>query len=228
MDKMEISKDSSFSEQIEFYMEKFRPWRIIETGTYLGTGSTFVIASCLRKYKIVSKFYSIEVNPDFYKRATENLAKRGLLEYVTLLNGLSISRSMLPTKDVIKNEFVDRKWPEGIYIDHDVKDRVDLYYKETNFPNLPDSLLYRSIKIFDCKPDFILLDSGGHIGSLEFGIIISVVMGKCLIALDDIYHVKHFDSFNFIKGDKRFNIISESKEKFGYCFAMYHPLGGPC
>jgi hypothetical protein len=77
---------------------------------------------------------------------------------------------------------------------------------------------------FEYQPDFVLLDSAGHLGHLEFVYTTSKLRGRCFIALDDTNHVKHYQSVLDMKQDpKRFRIVAESKEKFGFCIAEFNP-----
>ena len=65
----------------------------------------------------------------------------------------------------------------------------------------------------------IILDSGGHMGFVEFEYVLSLLKGSCIFVLDDVYHVKHYKSLKMIQSDPRFNILTLSKEKFGFCIA---------
>src|SRR3989304_2019803 len=93
-----VSTSSEFSESVLNLFSKIRPTRIIETGTYHGTGTTSIIASSLRDLAIENPvFYSIEVNPSNHAKAVENLTRSKLLGRVRLLNGLSVPRRLFPT-----------------------------------------------------------------------------------------------------------------------------------
>lgn len=226
-DLARINRESEFSKAIRNTIEKIRPSKLIETGTYQGMGSTALIASCLRDLGLKSEFFSIEANPTYVAMAKQNLSNLGLSDYVTLVNGLSIKRRYLPTKEELKAKFVDQAgefFCKNIYVDHDKDKRVDLYFRETNFPDVPDDMLKKCIQSFCGKIDFLLLDSGGHLGEIEFDTAIRHIISPCMIALDDIYHVKHFNNFyNKIKGNTQFEIAYESREKFGFCIAFYYP-----
>ena len=79
------------------------------------------------------------------------------------------------------------------------------------------------MKEFDHRPDFVLLDSGGHMGYVEFRYALPLIHGPCYIALDDIYHVKHHRSFRELQNDPRFELVAVSEEKFGFCVARFTP-----
>jgi len=219
-DLMSINQGSDFNESLRVVFAHLHPKKLIETGTYLGNGSTQIITSILKDFSYGSKFFSIESNPVYIDQARNNLISKELDGFVNLIYGLSIPRSMLPTKEQIRKKFVETKWPEGIYIDHPKDIRVERYFEETN-SLAPDNRLVWTLNEFNYRPDFVLLDSGGHIGSIEFNILISSLRGSCVIALDDIYHVKHHESFNIVMKDPRFVPLVISKEKFGFCIARF-------
>ncbi|MCD6153554.1 MAG: tetratricopeptide repeat protein, partial [Syntrophobacterales bacterium] len=221
---MKIDTEGEFSSRIQSFFKEKQPKKIIETGTYLGNGTTSIIAASLQQFGIEdSKFYTIEVNPKYYHTALNNLRNNGLLKYVSPLNGLSVPRKILPTLKEINEQCVKNIEFDDIFVDHQENERALLYYQETNFENLKDDLLGECLKKFDYRPDFVLLDSGGHMGNIEFNYLISQLRGECYIALDDIYHIKHHKSFLQIQRDPRFELIASSKEKFGFCIAKFAP-----
>ncbi|MBF0564622.1 MAG: hypothetical protein HQK89_05210 [Nitrospirae bacterium] len=250
---------SAFARSIGSLFEEIRPKRLIETGTYLGMGTTAIIASALKELVRAGHvadpiFYSIEVNPQNYERARENLKASGLIDYVKPLLGLSVPRDILPSIEEIERLFVKNICdsgdgvPEicennepghkdiahndighkdiahaGIFVDHREDERASLYYGETNFPDTGDDLLGKCLADFDYRPDFVLLDSAGHLGYVEFTYLVSRLRGDCYVALDDVYHVKHYGSLIKLKQDGRFTILVESREKFGFCIARFSP-----
>src|SRR4051812_15222142 len=218
-----VGAQSQFARSIREVFEQIRPRRIIETGTYRGQGTTTAIATALRELGLHDAvFHSIEVNPKHFQRAAENLAKAGLTN-VRQHNGLSVPRALLPTMEQIDDALVRRVEADQIVVDHEAADRAKLYFGETDFPNLPDDLLGKLLRDFDDQPDFVLLDSGGHMGFVEFNYVIDKIRGECLIALDDVQHVKHHRSFERIKSDARFQIVATGAEKFGFCIARFAP-----
>jgi ADP-heptose:LPS heptosyltransferase/GT2 family glycosyltransferase/Flp pilus assembly protein TadD/ubiquinone/menaquinone biosynthesis C-methylase UbiE len=224
IDLTEISFDSEFSIAIKKIFKEVKPKRIIETGTYHGDGTTKVIASAIRELDLSDTlFYSIEINPDNHQKAKINLENNNLLDYVVLLNGLSVPTKLLPTKEEIGRRTVESIEFDDIFIDHKESVRVEKYFNETNFPDLQEDLIGFCLAKFEHKPDFILLDSGGHMGFIEFNYVIDKVKSNCIIALDDVFHIKHHKSYLFMKNDPRFEIINESKEKFGFCIAKFVP-----
>ncbi len=219
---MGIDFNSDFAKAIRELFILTRPTKLIETGTYLGIGSTAIIAMLLKELKIEAQFFSIEVNPEYCAVALNNLKRLRLLEYVELYNGLSIRRELLPSPKQIYREFVEKEWPSNVYIDYNADVRVDRYFGETDFLG-NDGLLEHCLKKFDYQPDFVLLDSGGHIGRQEFLTLLANVKTPCVVALDDIFHVKHFENYQFINQNPKFDIYKVSPEKFGFCIAFYYP-----
>jgi hypothetical protein len=222
-DLTRVDTGSHFARCIGDVFARVRPRRIIETGTYLGTGTTMVIARALRDLALSeeSTFYSIEVNPKHAERAATTLKKAGYR--VEILNGLSLPRGLLPTPEQIERMYVNSVVADGLVVDHEESDRAKLYHRETDFPELPDDLLGKVLAEFEYRPDFVLLDSGGHVGHVEFRYVIDKLRGPCVIALDDIHHVKHFQSFRDMRADDRFDLIAASEEKFGFCVARFNP-----
>jgi len=220
---MSVDALSDFGRALRENIRETKPKKIIETGTYLGKGTTTVIASAIRDFEIdFVKFFSIEVNPQYYRSAYIHLRDSGLLGIVTLINGLSVFKQQLPDKNEIKKKFLDTEWPEEVYIDHSKDLRIDKYFEETNF-NVPDGMLINCLEKLDYSPDLVLLDSGGHLGEVEFDTLIPNLKKSCIIALDDIFHVKHYNNLQKIKEDERFAFISLSREKFGFCITQFTP-----
>ncbi len=221
---VKIGEQSLFAQTISQVFQWKRPQKIIETGTFLGKGTTTIIASTLKSLGMMdAEFHSIEINPKFHSYAFENLMDNRLISFVNLHNGLSVPRSLLPNLEEIKRTTVDEVGFSEIFVDHQEEERSDLYYKETDFPGIKDDLLGELLQKFNYKPDFVLLDSGGHMGFVEFNYLIENLESECIIALDDVYHVKHRKSLQLIESDPRFDIIALSKEKFGFCIAKFKP-----
>ncbi|MRR34215.1 glycosyl transferase family 9, partial [bacterium] len=220
-----IQDGSEFERKLGDLVASIRPRSIIETGTYLGTGTTRIIASALRDSGLAAtRFVTIECHPHRHRQAVNNLTGAGLSEYVAPLCGLSVPRALLPSEDQIRRDTVENVGADNdIFVDHQEADRVALYHGETNFPDIPDDLLGRCLAEFDDSPDMILLDSAGHMGNVEFNYVIERLKGECHIVLDDIKHIKHHRSFQQLKTDPRFTIITASNEKFGFCIAKFTP-----
>ena len=191
-DLTKIDGDSEFARAIRNLFKIYQPRRIIETGTYLGTGTTRVITETLRELGIADAvFHSIEINPEHFAQARTNLRAAGLESFVNLQRGLSVPRRLLPTVSQIEESTVRQPEFDGIFVDHREAQRAKLYFAETNFSDCADDLLGNVLSAFNNQPDFVLLDSGGHMGFVEFQYLVQKLCGPCLIALDDIHHIKH-------------------------------------
>ena len=217
-----MGTESHFARVIRQLFLDARPRRVIETGTYHGTGTTAVIAAALKDAQVENAvFHSIEINPEHCRRARANLAQRGYA--VNVINGLSVPRRLLPTPQQIVEQCVHHVQADGLFVDHEESDRARLYHRETDFPDVPDDVLGACLREFDHRPDFVLLDSGGHMGYVEFSYLVPRLRGPCFVALDDIYHVKHHRSFRQLQTDRRFELVVASEEKFGFCIARFTP-----
>lgn len=221
-DLTRIDTGGEFAERIKQLFAAARPKKIIETGTYFGTGTTTIIANTIKTLGIEdATFFSIEVNPRHYSKALAHITREGLC--VKPLNGLSVPRSLLPSRAQIEQRYVNSVLADQLIVDHEPDKRTDLYFRETDFPHLQDDVLGAILAEFGNKADFILLDSGGHMGYVEFQYVTSKLRSPCWIALDDIFHVKHHQSFRDIETDPRFTIEAVSREKFGFCIARFTP-----
>jgi hypothetical protein len=218
-----INPEGKFARALTRIVKERRPPFIVETGTYHGTGTTAAVIRGIRESGYNCRFYSLEVNPKNCGTALHNLARNGDAAFVTILNGLSVPRNILPDRGTLRRELADTRIEPGVFVDFPESIRADAYYSETNFPNLPDDLLGRCLAECDGKPDLLILDSGGHIGLAEFSYAVETVRGTCVFALDDTLHVKHRESLRRIKEDSRFTILEEGNEKFGYCVAEFTP-----
>lgn len=216
---MQVQTQSEFSQTLRRVLGDRRPRRILETGTHLGTGTTRIIGQAIAEAKLMdATFISIEVNPDYFHQAQQNTA--GLR--VELRNGLSVPRRLLPTPEQVRRDYIENV-DSAVFVDHAEADRVRNYLSETDFPGRPDDLLGKALRAWAGKPDFLLLDSAGHMGFVEFQYALTLLKGRCTLMLDDTRHVKHHRSVQFMKNDPRFTIEVESAEKFGYVLATFQP-----
>jgi len=221
---MSVGEETEFYRTLEQLIQLVRPLTIIETGTYLGRGSTAAICRGLAKLpEIRCAFYTIEVNARHYGQALANLAEKGHLPRVKPLHGLSLPRALLPSKEAIRMATVDAPAHADIFVDFDEDIRADVYFQETNHADCPDDLLGLCLAACAGRPDILLLDSAGHLGFVEFQYVLSKLKGPCFFALDDTLHVKHYESLLLVRRDPRFQILKESSERFGFCIAKFTP-----
>jgi hypothetical protein len=217
-----MSTQNKFAESLVRLFATNRPKRLIETGTYRGTGSTTVIAEALASAGLHdATFYSIEVNANNVARAKQHLASRGY--NVQVQHGLSVPRRLLPSREQIEAMYVRTVEADAVFVDHQPEKRAELYFGETDFPGVEEDMLGSCLKAVEYSPDFLLLDSGGHMGNIEFNYVLPLLKSPCIIALDDINHVKHYRSMQQILADDRFALIERSDEKFGWCMARFVP-----
>jgi hypothetical protein len=167
-------------------------------------------------------FITIEIDPELCRKANVNLSNRGVSTYsCEIRNQLSIPISMLPTKeDILKKTVLE---DSDIIVDHPENMRVERYFKECEKSCESDNGLAKAIGEFEGKPDFVLLDSAGHIGDKEFSIFVRDVKSICMLALDDTNHIKHYHTKKAIEKDDRFRIITAGNEKFGWMVAEFSP-----
>jgi hypothetical protein len=176
--------------------------QVIETGTYKGTGTTRAVLDGMMAHGFEYEFISIEVNPQYASEATiNNIHAKGL----TILNGLSVGRPDLPT-DTTFNV------PDHIIVDHDPAMRSKLYKKEVQF-NVPDRMLAYAIQKMGGKPEMVILDSAGHMGFIEFKYLMDRVGDHSFyLVLDDIGHVKHYNSYQYVLSHpEQFEVLWESE-----------------
>lgn len=218
-----VSADSEFSRALTQLIGQHQVRTVIETGTYFGTGTTATIARALKAGGEGGVCYTIEVNPRHHLVALQHLRRDGHLDVVRPLLGLSVPRAMLPSAAEIRRATIDELDGSAVIVDHDEADRVERYMGETNNPGVPDNLLAYALQCVNYAPGMVLLDSGGHMGFVEFQYLLQRLTAPTIIALDDIKHVKHARSWATITRDARFQVLVESGEKFGFGIARYTP-----
>lgn len=216
--------ETTLSRNIIDYFLDVKPKHIFETGCYNGMGSTKLIATLIRNIPIPdAKFYSIECNSNNVSAAMNNLVRDGLMPYVSLTPGLSIPRKMLPGFHAIQ-ESIDEARKSEVVVDHghDAANAAMYYHTETEKFDLDDRIS-DVMSLLHQKPDFILLDSAGHLGKIEFDYVVSKLSHPCAIALDDTRHLKHYLSRKMILDDSRFEVLTDNEEKFGSMLVKFIP-----
>ncbi len=174
---------------------------IIETGCYLGDGTTAAINRSLTGDERV---YSVECNPKYLDVASKKYPS------IEFLLGHSVPKTMLPVS--IPYE----QYPSDIIIDHPERHRIKRYTDEVRF-NVPDEMLNTALIFCYYKPDFVILDSAGYLGFVEFKYLMSLVPDhKFYLALDDTNHIKHYLTMEYVKmHTEKFEIVWTTDEKFG-------------
>jgi hypothetical protein len=205
-----------FETAIRRTVERFKPQNVIETGTYLGNGTTRILFEALKEYSPYFTLVTIESKYEYYKVASAHY--RNYPE-VVCLHGLTIPRSQLPTLEEIQRETVENEVP-GIYHDHSKDTRAALYFQEQQTDG-PDGLLGIALNALACKPDLVLLDSAGHLGFREFTFLMSMVKAPFVLIADDARHVKHHQTFVSIHTDLRWEMLGMGDERFGWFAARF-------
>jgi len=221
--KQGMTGDTRFNDELSSIVASKGLTKIIETGTYLGQGTTKAIIIGLSRVFHPYDFYSIEVNPSHHKQAVKNIGK---VKGVHLINGLSVAKSDLPvsmTFDV----------PDYIVVDHTDQNRNLLYSNEVSYP-VPDKMLDYALFQMNYKPDLVVLDSAGHMGMIEFKYLMERVRSSFILALDDTDHVKHYETMLFIKEHPdKFTILKQLQSevldpingsKFGFAIVQVNGL----
>lgn len=209
--KSGMAAGTAFMDALTDLVRSKKLTRIIETGTYLGTGTTQAVWKGIEAHGKPSTFVSIECDKANYAQAKKNNKGRN----IHFILGKSVPNELLPKKDQIVFDSYD----DSIIVDHYEENRAKLYHAETAH-KVPDRQLETAMKLTSQKPDLVILDSAGHIGLLEFFYLMSLVKSSFYLALDDTNHVKHAHTIKMIQDDDRFTLTFATEEKFGS--RIYH------
>lgn len=173
--------------------------KIVETGTYLGEGTTKAIVDAMVGDELV---YSIEVNPRYYEIAR----KKHRNTTINFILGLSVPRPLLP---------IDFSFdvPNDIVIDHLDHNRESLYKQEVNF-KVADAMLSYALSKMDFQPDLVILDSAGHMGLVEFKELMKLAQEPFFLALDDTNHIKHYNTCQLLE-QMDVELLWQTDEGFG-------------
>lgn len=209
---------------------------VFESGTYLGKGSTTTIAELFIKAKKIPKnFITVEANYDYFIQAKRNLRK---YEFIKPIFGISVdyveAAKFLLNDDIFDN--LDNY--HDAYIDHLINPKhfylqeimVGVFQNRINSGK--ENWLKRNLKPENTVRNFrnnvlkdfsnlindtlalIILDSAAGIGFYEFTQVMKEMENKSFIlVLDDIHHLKHFRSKEFIKQNpEKFEMIGLNEE----------------
>jgi predicted O-methyltransferase YrrM len=173
---------------------------VVETGTYLGTGSTAVFAG------EDLNVFTVECNVNHLMRAAENLQG---MSNVCFIHGLSLKRER------IISGLMSMEFPKGgIY---DSTNPKVFYVQEANQAVLVEDAL--SLLAKNETRQLVFLDSGGGLGYLEFLEFMSWplnVRRQKVLLLDDVTHVKHAKSVQSLK-DWGFEVGISQDGRFAWC-----------
>ena len=202
-----------FSQIMENLIKENKIEEVIETGTFNGLGSTMIFA------KIGIKTQTIESCLSSFFAAKDNLKN---YSNVILHHGSSLKiQEMLDFID--QDDFYSSSEIkiQNISIDGGSVDAKSFYKDEvTGFGySAPpkEDILFNLIN--NSKKQLVFLDSAGGVGFLEFKKFMSIdesFRKNKILVLDDVAHIKHYRSVNFLKENK-YNVSISSDKRFAYC-----------
>lgn len=227
---MRMADDGGLGPVLARVVREQRITHVIETGTYLGTGSTRMLAEAFPRERPPRSFVTIEANWSSWRAAKANLEA---YPFVTPLWGRTVGRSealaFIRSDEVLRHH---ERWPE-VFID-DTRHPVTSYSRELKGRLGGRPRAWRDVAAFvrDRMRDYsgenllpkyllaacterplVLLDSAGGIGFLEFQTVLRIMLdAEYTLVLDDTHHVKHFRSLEHIRHDPAFEIIADSAE----------------
>lgn len=235
-----MADDKQLQELIRKIIIEEKVTHVFESGTYLGTGSTRMIADAFADVGAPKKFITVEANYFNWVKAVKNLEK---YPFVIPVWGLTLNREeaikfvvnddMLKNADKypdiycdggddphgfytkeIKGEFGNsRFWLLNYIYDRKVKKEAKKHYQGEN-------MIKKYLTAMKNNNPLVLLDSSGGVGYLEFKTTLEAMDGKpFIIILDDVHHVKHHRSYLDIKKSPDFSVVGENYEG-GWLFAM--------
>jgi hypothetical protein len=194
-------KTEEFRSVISELLESNQIDEIIETGAYQGDGSTKVFAET-GKY-----VFSIEANYVNWLKSSENLEK---YPNVCMIHGLSLKR-----EDLIK-QLLDEPF-EMIGTNYDSDFPKTFYMREICQQVVVEEAL--DLFVNNERKQLVFLDSSGGVGHLEFKRLISYgkdVLKNKVVVLDDINHIKHIRSVDFLRRNG-FEFGVSTDERFAWC-----------
>lgn len=207
---MNVPTESAFADALRAVIREHRPARILETGTYLGLGSTAVLAEATAD--IGSRIVTVESNPHYVAAARSNLAKHG--DRVKVIHALSITRDSLPTLDAAEQMIANA--PPGVFIDYGgtARDAAQAYLAECQCDH--DHGIVSAIHSLGGTPDLILLDSAGLLGWAEYVAVLPYLGPGTILALDDTRHLKHYLTIQALNADPRATLLASGTERHGW------------
>lgn len=222
---MSVQRSDRLVEALRRAAAELRPQVVLETGTYLGQGTTQLLLEALADHPL-EVFYTIEVSPAYYAEAVLNLAHAPVVHCLWGLTvGQSEAEAFIRNDDLLQNI---AQYPD-LYVDSDTP--VDTYTREVRGAGgtdealevIPDMWLERLAPRVRSRRPLIALDSAGGIGWMEFQEVLRLMeAARFGLFLDDINHVKHYRSFKAMQGDPRFRIIDHDYER-GWAVALFTP-----
>lgn len=211
--------DDQLREELSRILSANHDISVFESGTYLGQGSTRMMADLFLQQKQIPKtFITVETHPDYYSKATRNLAG---YKFITPVFGLSVD-FFEAVKFLVTDEiFLNLSNYPNVYIDHAEQPqqaylreimigfyRREIVRKKTWFrrwrrqglPPFQNNVLQTFAQAQTEGISLIVLDSAAGIGFFEFQKAMEFFDRKpYYLLLDDIDHLKHFRSRRYIE-----------------------------
>ena len=220
-----MSKDELFQSTLKDIFTKNNVDYVIETGTWLGTGSTQTLAKAFPANRPPKAYYTIEGNLTFHSIARLNLLK---WPFVKPLWGDTVAKEK--ALQFIKHDEALHHHEQyaDVFIDT-LEDPVNFYTNEVEgklgknwvislvdwfgetFLNRKENLLQNLLLQHRDNRPLVLLDSAGGIGWLEYQTVRDTLSNRPYwLILDDIHHLKHFRSFEDVRTRVDFRVIAHS------------------
>jgi len=198
----------------------------IETGTYLGLGSTTNLAKAFIESNVnTAKIFTFEANHENFYKARDNLSK---YPFVVPLMGSSLSKEDI--EEFITNDDAllhPEKYP-NVYSDYKQGEDARPGYisesigagsvKPPEWNDFP--LLTNYLGTYSEVNPLIVLDSAGGLGWAEYQVMMEILQhSPFVLLLDDVEHVKHFRSLDAIKNDPNFELLATRN---GWALAIHN------
>lgn len=238
---IQMSNSAELRELLTASIRDYRITHVLESGTYVGTGSTTLLAECFPIEQPPRQFLTIEINWDSWRQAKSHLRR---YPFIHPLWGRSVAApeamQFIASDDVLRNHhaypdiFIDNiEDPVSFYIDElrgmlgrrvrTTRDRIRWLIDRVIFYAGENLLERYAIQLRHTKP-LISLDSAGGIGFLEFSTVERVLKEhEYFLLLDDILHLKHFRSYRHVQRDPTYEILGVNEEQ-GWLLARHVPL----
>jgi hypothetical protein len=223
-DGLEVPRSEKLLTALMGGIQAVRPRVVIESGTYMGTGSTRVIIEALGTLR-PEAFYTIEVSAFLVKLARLNLAA---FPWVQVIWGLSTTRkeavsfiesdpllcSPDPGLDIVVDFLPD---PRSGYVNE--------ILTAIGSGGAPEGVLLPLLLRHRNDRPLISLDSAQGMGWLEFQLVSDTLKGQpYLLLLDDINQLKHYRSRLTIETSADF-VVYDSDIEDGWMVAEHRPGG---
>lgn len=179
---------------IDGIIKKYAIESIVETGAYDGMGSSQILASTELPFDTIEchgmNFIAAKVNLENFKNTrvhhAYSLKLEEMLEFIKQDDWTNNPDEMI--KLGVKFDHENPRW----YYTHELNDVVSKPPQENQLMNL----------ITNPERQLIFLDSSGGVGLLEFQKVRELpkeILKEKLIMLDDINHIKHYRSLQWMK-----------------------------